>query len=67
MPDLVLPSAATDAGRLEEIDAELTGVEAALRHLDEGTYGICEVCATPIGTEAIEADPIATRCEQHRS
>jgi DnaK suppressor protein len=37
-------------------------VEAALQRLDEGTYGICEDCLTPINEERLEAMPFARRC-----
>ena len=59
------PSATDDARRLEQIDAELTGVEAALRRLDDGSYGTCEVCAAPLEAAALAAAPLTTRCSQH--
>jgi DnaK suppressor protein len=34
----------------------------ALARLDEGTYGICEVCAAPIPFERLEVIPHARRC-----
>jgi DnaK suppressor protein len=37
-------------------------VEAALQRLDEGTYGICEDCLTPINEERLKAMPFARRC-----
>ena len=65
-PDRVLsPTPSDDARRLEQIDAELTGVEAALRRLDEGSYGICEVCAAPLDAAALAAAPLTTLCSQH--
>jgi len=38
--------------RLEDIDR-------ALKKIDEGTYGICEICAKPIEKERLEAYPAA--------
>ncbi len=35
-------------------------IEAALRRLDEGEYGYCEVTGEPIGLGRLEARPIAT-------
>lgn len=37
-------------------------LDAALQRLDEGTYGICEDCQTPISEERIKAVPFARRC-----
>ena len=34
----------------------------ALRRLDDGTYGICEGCGSPIPFERLEAVPHARRC-----
>ena len=58
-------SPAGDARRLEEISAELAGVEASLKRLDDGTYGTCEVCGMPIEAAALEADPLHSRCPDH--
>src|ERR671926_314974 len=49
-----------DLSILEGVEAELDDVEAAMRRLDEGTYGICEACGRPIGEDRLEALP-ATR------
>jgi RNA polymerase-binding transcription factor DksA len=34
----------------------------ALRRLDEGTYGLCEVCGRPIGKARMQAFPRAVLC-----
>ncbi len=59
------PSPADDATRLEGIVIELAEVEAALRRLDDGSYGICEGCGTRLSPETLAADPLTTRCPQH--
>jgi RNA polymerase-binding transcription factor DksA len=59
------PSPADDARRLEGIVAELAEVEAALRRLDDGSYGICDACGSRLSTESLAADPLTTRCPQH--
>jgi DnaK suppressor protein len=41
---------------------ELAEVEAALRRLDDGTYGACEDCAQVIDPARLEARPSARRC-----
>ena len=35
-------------------------IDAALRRLDEGTYGYCEVTGEPISVRRLDARPIAT-------
>jgi DnaK suppressor protein len=44
------------------IAAGLQDVERALKKLDEGTYGTCDRCGAPIGTERLQAIPWATLC-----
>ncbi|MEP7092044.1 MAG: TraR/DksA C4-type zinc finger protein [Nocardioidaceae bacterium] len=39
--------------------AHLAELEAALQRLEDGTYGVCERCGRPIGTERLEARPTA--------
>jgi DnaK suppressor protein len=40
----------------------LAEIDAALARIDEGTYGLCERCGTPIDPERLEALPWATLC-----
>ncbi|MGH9115889.1 MAG: hypothetical protein ACRDWW_08685 [Acidimicrobiales bacterium] len=56
---------ADDAASLERAQSDMDGVDAALRCLDDGTYGRCEVCAEPLDSAALEADPLLTRCASH--
>ena len=57
--------AADHTATLDRIAGDLGAVEAAMRRLDEGTYGRCEVCGAEIAEERITSDPLATRCAQH--
>ena len=41
---------------------ELRDVEAALRRIAAGTYGVCVICTEPIAHERLEAFPAAKRC-----
>ncbi len=51
------------ASTLEENSARvLTDIEAALARIDDGTFGVCEVCGKPIAEERLEALPWATLC-----
>jgi RNA polymerase-binding protein DksA len=41
---------------------ELSRVEAALRSIEDGTYGTCTNCGNPIAAERLEAIPWAALC-----
>jgi RNA polymerase-binding protein DksA len=53
-----------------ELDATLEGseerllqaIDAALRRIEDGTYGICRTCGEPIDPERLEALPWTTQC-----
>ncbi len=69
-PDLV--DAGTAAVEREQVQAladrvskRLKQVERALARIDEGTYGLCEVCGEDIAEERLEALPAATTCVRH--
>jgi DnaK suppressor protein len=51
---------------LAQVEVELSDVEHALRRLDDGTYGTCEVCGQPIGPEHLETAPAARFCASHQ-
>ena len=51
-----------DLSILEQVEAELADVEHALRRLDDGTYGTCEVCGKQIPEERLEALPATRLC-----
>ena len=64
-PDLAdRASAETDrAIELRTRDRErklISKIDAALRRIEEGTYGYCEETGEPIGIQRLEARPIAT-------
>jgi RNA polymerase-binding protein DksA len=40
----------------------LNRVNRALEKIEEGTYGICDVCGLPIDEGRLEAEPYATLC-----
>lgn len=46
----------------KKLDAKLRDVERAIEEVDDGTYGTCDVCGRPIGSERLEAIPWATLC-----
>jgi RNA polymerase-binding transcription factor DksA len=45
-----------------ELRESLDEVDAAIKRLDEGVYGTCEVCGKPIGAARLEAMPAARLC-----
>ena len=52
----------------EWLRQRLAEVDAALERIRNGTYGICEVCATPIPQARLRAIPWArtrVRCQKH--
>lgn len=58
--------AATETDRFTELrtrdrERKLIGkIDAALRRIDDGSYGYCEETGEPIGVRRLEARPIAT-------
>jgi RNA polymerase-binding transcription factor DksA len=58
-----------DLSILEQLESELAEIQAALRRIDEGTYGIDEVTGEPIAPERLDAVPTArtnVQSEQRR-
>jgi RNA polymerase-binding transcription factor len=51
-----------EEGLEEGVQQTLAEIEAALRRMEDGTYGICEACGKPIAAERLEAIPWARLC-----
>jgi RNA polymerase-binding transcription factor DksA len=51
-----------DHSVVQHVTAELAEVQAALKKLDDGTYGLCEACSAPISEARLEALPAARYC-----
>ncbi len=49
----------------DNLRATLEQVRHALARLDEGGWGVCEVCGETIPEGRLEARPWATRCLRH--
>ncbi len=45
-----------------DLAAQIDDVDDALHRLDEGRYGLCEVCGQPIGADRLVVIPAARRC-----
>lgn len=52
-------------GAHDSVRAKLEEVQRAQSKLDDGTYGLCDVCGSPIPQARMEARPSATRCMLH--
>jgi len=51
-----------DTTVVQKAEDELQEVNAALQRLDEGSYGVCEVCQQPIPDARLEASPATRYC-----
>ncbi|HRY30809.1 MAG TPA: TraR/DksA C4-type zinc finger protein [Candidatus Paceibacterota bacterium] len=47
---------------LKELETELVEIKAALKRIDDGTYGICEKTGKQIPLKRLEAYPAARSC-----
>lgn len=47
---------------VRQAEQHLCEVDAALKRLDDGTYGTCRTCGRPIGAGRLEARPVAAEC-----
>jgi YteA family regulatory protein len=54
-----------DLALTELLEHQLEKTEAALRRIDEGTYGKCAECGEPIPLERLQALPSADYCMRH--
>lgn len=51
-----------DEGLQEGAERRLEQVDAALRRIEDGSYGTCEACGKPIAAERLRAVPWAALC-----
>jgi RNA polymerase-binding transcription factor DksA len=54
-----------DEGLQEGAQQTLDAIDAALKRIQDGTYGICEVGGEPIPPERLRAIPWARTCVKH--
>ena len=60
-----LETAIATIGGANDVTRLLNEVDAALRRMDLGTFGICETCGDPVETERLLADPLTRFCIDH--
>jgi RNA polymerase-binding transcription factor DksA len=56
---------AESEGLARTVELQRRRVQEALRRLDEGSYGRCEVCGAEIDDERLEARPEVSTCREH--
>jgi RNA polymerase-binding transcription factor DksA len=56
-----VPQAHAGAREQQRIDEAML-IQAALRRLDEGSYGDCQACGQPIALSRLQLHPEAQRC-----
>ena len=54
-----------DFSILQQLEAEISDLDAELRKIDEGTYGACEICSKDIEPDRLEAMPGTRTCIEH--
>lgn len=50
---------------LATLEGRYNDIRRALRKIDDGTYGICEISGEPIEADRLEANPAARTCKAH--
>ena len=51
-------------GTMAALEARLEDINHALAALEDGTYGICEVCGKNIEEDRLKANPAARTCKE---
>lgn len=51
-----------NAALIAVLERKIQDIDAALRSIERGQYGICERCGNPIEVERLEVKPDATLC-----
>jgi DnaK suppressor protein len=49
-----------------DLEQELSELEAALKRIKDGTYGVCEKCKNPIEEGRLKAFPQSRFCASHK-
>ena len=55
----------TNTAVLKQLEIRFNEVGAALKRIQNKTYGLCEVDSKPIEAKRLEANPAATTCLEH--
>jgi RNA polymerase-binding transcription factor DksA len=52
-------------GIVKQLEIRLNEIKNALKKIDDGTFGTCEICGKPIEEEKLMANPAARTCKEH--
>ncbi len=52
-------------GALTELEKQYSDILRALKKIEDGTYGICEISGDKIEEDRLEANPSARTCKAH--
>lgn len=55
----------TTSAIFSDLEARYDTVLAALARIEQGSYGVCDVCGEKIEEARLTADPAATTCVKH--
>src|SRR3989344_964078 len=61
----VVMSRESNTAILADLEARYDTIISALKRIEKGKYGKCEVCGDKIEDARLEADPSATTCTKH--
>ncbi|MEX0931480.1 MAG: TraR/DksA C4-type zinc finger protein [Candidatus Paceibacterota bacterium] len=50
---------------LKQLEIRLNNVQDALKRIEDGTYGICEISKEEIEEDRLSANPAARTCKKH--
>ena len=47
------------------LEARYNDIKTSLHKIEQGTYGLCQVCGQEIESDRLEANPSARTCKEH--
>ena len=50
---------------LAELETRYNNLRRALKKIDEGKFGVCELCGKEIEADRLDANPAARTCKEH--
>jgi RNA polymerase-binding transcription factor DksA len=60
--DAEVRCAAPDVAQMRAAEVEVASIYAALRRMDDGSYGLCASCGGKIARERLDALPFTSHC-----
>lgn len=55
----------TNTAVLKKLEIRYNNVKGALKKIEDGTYGVCEIKGGQIDIDRLEANPAARTCKEH--